>query len=270
VNTLLRFCTFAIALCGFVLCSCDRGINLSPDFSSQPQWKYAFNASVNGSISSVDTQKTFASAASCTLLATGDKTKPGVIHASAEDIRITSNMLDEAAIANLILQAQSVRLSCDIQNGTIVPNDSTDVPMIHIGEWDILRDLAYALPSLPKIKVRKGKSWDRERSMPLSTKYGNATGHLMQTFSLDSIFKKNGATYATVTWRFTYRIEYWKTDSIHILEKLPSKATGTGVALINLSAKAVEHASASFSVPLAREGIYKIGWNEQVSLSLVR
>ncbi len=251
-------------------CSRNKEVALTVDFSGKRQFRYCIDAVVRGSIASIDTQRSFQSAAMCTLICSGDGKNRTMFHATVPYAKFSSTILGEDEINNLTQQARDVKLTCALDNATIVPDDSMDLPLIRIGEWDVFTDLIKAIPALPKTKVKKGASWDREKIIPLDTKQGKATGHLYQSFKLDSIsYPANKFLIAYISWNFTYQIELHERDSLKILDRMPSRGIGQGQAAVDISNKRLEYAKASFSVPQASEGLYKISWNESISLKYV-
>lgn len=262
---LLAACT---ALCG---CADHASVRLSLDFSKQSAWRYTLNAVVNGSIASRDTQRTFTSTAHCTLDGTVDPSHPKVLHAAVSSVSISSNILGEAEVQNLTEQAKGVRLICALNDGMIVPEDSSALPLVRIGEWDLFKDLAKTVPALPIVKVRVGSTWDREKTIPLETKHGSAAGHLLQSFSLDSLYSDNrNMSLALLRWKFTYQLEFKRLDTDGLLDNMPSKGSGTGNAVINVTEKTLESASVHFIVPAASEGDFRISWREDIELKLVK
>lgn len=251
-------------------CVNDGGVVLTLDFSTRSQWRYRLKADIAGSIASADTQRTFSSAALCTLSGSPDPAKAGILHATVASVSMTSNILSADEMQNLKEQAKGVRVRCTLQDGLIVPEDSSFVPLVRIGEWDLFKDLAKTVPSLPKIKIHVGSSWEREKAIPLETKHGSAVGHLFQYFRLDSIGTDSGKkTHAYVHWRFSYQVELRNADTAGYLDKLPSKGAGTGFAVVNVSDKSLESASVDFLVPSSNEGMFRISWKESISLKLV-
>jgi hypothetical protein len=252
-------------------CSRNASVDLTIDFSKAPAWRYTLDARVSGTIAGADTQRAFASAAACTLRGTVDAKNSSLLHVSVPSARFTSNVLSDAELENLMSQSREVHLACNLRDGTIAPDDSGAMPLIRIGEWDIFKDLVKTIPALPKIKVAPGATWDREKEIPLATRRGDGTGHLMQSFRLDSIMTDaGGKTVARIRWNFTYQVELRDRDTAGLLDRIPSKGSGTGRARINVSDKTLEHASISFIVPQASEGTYRISWKEDISLNLVR
>jgi hypothetical protein len=263
---------YLVAAC-IVLCGCTdhASVQLSLDFSKQTTWRYALNAVINGAIASADTQRAFTSAAHCTLDGTADSSDPKLLHAAVSSASITSSILGEAEVQNLTEQAKGVRLVCALNDGMIVPEDSSALPLVLIGEWDLFKDLAKTIPALPKIKIRVGSAWDREKTIPLETKHGSAAGHLLQSFSLDSLYSNSQKqTLALVHWKFTYQVEFKNLDTAGLLDNMPSKGSGTGNAVINATEKTLVSASVNFVVPATSEGDFRISWREEIDLKLVK
>lgn len=269
--------SLALLLCAG--CSRDTSVSLALDFGRVPGglWRYAVDARVNGTISASDSlagERGFASAAQCTLVCTADPKNPARFHASVAGASFASNILAGAEIENLVAQSREVRLTCDTRNAAIVPDDSAAMPMIRIGEWDIFTDLAKALPALPKIRVRPGASWDREKTIPLDTRYGGAAGHVLQSFRLDSVsVDPAGKRTAHIGWKFTYHVERRGANAdaaaAILLDRMPPRGDGAGTATINVDDKTLQSASMSFSVPQGSEGTYRISWRETISLNRV-
>jgi hypothetical protein len=244
---------------------------LSLDFSKQSAWRYTLDAVVNGSIASLDTQRTFTSAAHCTLDGKADPSDPKILHAAVSAVTVSSNILAEADVRNLTEQAKGVRLTCALNDGMIVPEDSSALPLVRIGEWDLFKDLAKTVPALPKVKVRAGSIWDREKTIPLETKHGSAVGHLLQSFTLDSLYTRSGnMRLALLRWKFTYQVEFKEPDTVGLSGSMPAKGSGTGNAVINVTEKTLESASVNFIVPAAGKGEFRISWKEDINLKLLK
>ncbi|HUI91255.1 MAG TPA: hypothetical protein VLX68_03310 [Chitinivibrionales bacterium] len=262
---------FLLACISFCGCADHSSVSLSLDFSKQKTWRYSLTAAASGTVASADTQRAFSSVARCTLFGTVDSSDKSRLHAAVGSVAVSSDILSKADLQNLVEQAKGVRLVCALNDGVIVPEDSSSLPLVRIGEWDLFKDLAKTVPALPKIKVRTGSAWEREKTIPLETKHGTAAGHLFQSFSLDSLFtNSNHATLALVRWKFTYQVELKNPDTAGMLDKMPTKGSGTGNAIINVTGKTLQSASIHFVVPEAGQGGFKISLKEDVDLQLMK
>jgi hypothetical protein len=238
------------------------------DFSSQREWRYTLTVDLRGAIAAPDTQRDFSTNARCCLLGAPVAGQSAMLHVRACSVSIAAPLLSDAEKNNLIRQCNDAQFTVNVGKGTIMPDDPADMPLIKIGEWDLYKDVAKVLPALPQGRVRKGFSWDREKQLPLETKHYNAMGHLFQSFILDSVFMDRRASrMALVSWRFTYGVEVKSDDTAGRLGgDLPSKGSGEGSALVNLSDKTLERASIHFSVPSTRQGKISISWKEDIEL----
>jgi|WetSurMetagenome_2_1015567.scaffolds.fasta_scaffold00186_13 hypothetical protein len=262
---------FSSGLLLLFYCSDLGSVKLSLDFSKKPEWRYSLSAAVYGTIASADTQRAFSSAARCTLSGRPDAKRPGVLHASVASVSVASNILDDAAVRNLTEQVKSVRLSCALADGVILPEDSSAVPVVKIGGWDLYKDLAKTVPALPGMAVRPGAVWERERIIPLDTKQGGATGHLFQSFCLDSLGAgPSGGKTAALSWKFSYHVELREHDTLGLYGGVPTEGSGTGRAVVDVTGKTLETASVHFTVPAPKQGKFRISWNEDITLSLVK
>ncbi len=219
-------------------------------------------------------RRSFESAAQCTLSGTTDATNSALLHVSVPYATFSSNVLGPAEIDNLTSQAREVRLGFNARDGSIAPEDSAAMPIIRIGEWDLFKDLAKVIPAMPKIRVRAGDSWERERTLSLDTRHGDVIGHLVQSFSLDSILTgQGGKTSALVRWNFVYRLQRpggaGDREAAGLLDRMPPQGAGAGQALINVDDRTLERASMSFSAPASGGGKYLVSWKENISLHRV-
>lgn len=260
-------------LCGLVLsiavfCGKQEQVRLIVDFSSQREWRYTLTVDLRGVIAAPDTQRDFSTNAQCCLLGTPVAGQAAMLHVRACSVSVAAPLLSDAEKINLIRQCNDAQFTVNVGKGTIMPDDPADMPLIKIGEWDLYKDVAKVLPALPQGRVRKGFSWDREKQIPLETKQGSAMGHLFQSFTLDSVFTDRRASrMALVSWRFTYGVEVKSADTAGRLGDVPSKGSGQGAALLNISDKTLEKASIHFSVPSTRQGKISISWKEDIELT---
>jgi len=255
----------------FFFCSSNDTVKLSIDFSTQNKWYYAINVEINGYVKMHDTSYSIKNNAVCTLVAMPDSFKKDIVHMKAEYVSFYSNFLSENEISNLIQQAQEAKFTCSFKNGIFLKEDSSFLPVVQIGEWDIFKDIIKTIPTLPESKVKKGTSWYREKEFPLDTKHGTATAYLMQWFWLDSIYvNKDSKKFGIIKWKFAYNVNT-KADSISsLLKNMPFKGEGVERALINVSKKRLESASIKFNILENPKSVFKASYQENLTLSLVK
>jgi hypothetical protein len=261
----------AFVIVSFLGCSRDDSVKLSLDFSKAKEWRFCLDGRVFGTIGADGSQRRFESAAQCTLVAAVDAKNGAVLHVSVSSAAFTSDILGDAELENLMAQSRDVRVRCDLGSGSIAPDDTAAMPLVRIGEWDVFKDLAKTIPSLPKIPIKPGSTWDREKAIPLDIRQGRATGHLIQSFCLDSVSASGTGRKRTayVRWDFTYRLELHDSDTAGLLKRMPGGGKGTGSARINVDEGTLESACMSFAVSDAAEGKFRISWKEDISLQLI-
>jgi len=258
-------CT-AIIACLFAVCTHDASVSIGIDFTSRAQWRYSASAEISGFAANAAGRSDYAGALICRLTGAPRSSEPQRCDLSVSDCRVSSDFLNEAQIRNLVEQFQGTRLILDMNAATIAAADTTMVPVFMIGEWDLFRSFAKALPALPGAPVRAGSSWEREKTLPIGTVYGNAAGHLYQRFLVDSVYRRgDDATVAAVSWTYSYRIEPEKADTAGMFAKIPLVGNGRGAAIFNIARKCLESAQVSFETDTAAT---IAGWRENVALKL--
>jgi hypothetical protein len=179
---------------------------------------------------------------------------------------VHSNFLSDAERDHLARRCENLVLFFSPKEGAVEAVDTALPPLLTVGGWDLYRSFARVLPVLPESPVAAGSSWDRTRSFPLETTFGNATGMLYQSFTLDSVFSADSSRYACLSWRFTYRIQ---PDSTGVLDSLPLSGSGNGTAVIDMTGRRMIKAHAVFEVPPRQKALQKISWQETVHIELV-
>ena len=257
--------------CCLVFFACHRAerVSLTLDFSKAPAWKYLFGVDISGSAQSPDSLRNFTSSLRTYLVGEHSPHDPAAVRFKTGQALITTNFLSEQERIHLERQFENEIFYLSPKEGIVTAVDTGLPPLINIGGWDLFRSFARVLPVLPETPQRVGASWDRERSFPLETSLGNATGWLYQLFTLDSVTAVDSSRCAWVSWKFSYRIEPPKTDSATLLDTLPLHGSGTGNTLIDLTNKRMAKAHAFFEVPAELRARVKISWQESVHLELV-
>ena len=179
---------------------------------------------------------------------------------------VHSNFLSEQERDHLARRCENVVLFFSPKEGAVDAVDTAIPLLVTVGGWDLYRSFARVLPVLPESPVAVGSSWDRARSFPLETTFGNATGMLYQSFALDSVFSADSLKYASLSWRFTYRIQ---PDSTGVLDSLPLSGSGNGTAVVDLTGRRMITAHAVFEVPPKQKARQKISWQETVHIEMV-
>jgi hypothetical protein len=268
-----RLCALLAALmcivASMVSCSMRKQVSIQIDFSSTARWKYLMDVAVNGSFMHGDTAENFSNTARCDLIGSPVSDTHSSLRFSIANVAIASNVIDSAEILNLTRQFEGVAMVYSGSGGELVPLDTANLPVVHIGGWDLYHTMARIVPALPQRPVAVGNSWEREKQIPLNSSLGKGVGHLYQSFKLDSISNEShGAVMAFVSWKFSYRVEFTQNDSSGLANDIPLLGSGTGHAIFNISGKYLEEAQIAFSVPRNKQSRVTMEWSEQASMRL--
>jgi hypothetical protein len=252
-----------------VSCSTRKQVTIQIDFSSTDRWKYLMEVAVNGSFIHGDTAESFSNTARCDLVGSPVSDKHSSLKFSIANVAIASNVIDSAEILNLTRQFEGVAMIYSGSGGELVPLDTANLPVVHIGGWDLYHTMARIVPALPQRQVAVGNSWEREKQIPLNSSLGKGIGHLYQSFTLDSIAGgSHDPVMAFISWKFSYRVEFTQKDSSGMSNDIPLLGSGTGHAVFNISGKYLEEAQIVFSVPRNKQSRVTMEWSEKASMRL--
>jgi hypothetical protein len=132
-------------------------------------------------------------------------------------------------------------------------SDTSGIPGVLSGGWDILRSPARVIPAMPNAEMAVGSSWEREQRFPISIPKGEADALLYQLYTLDSLYKTPaGIPVAAISWVFTYRVSTLEDQSdskeARNPRKHPLSGSGRGTALLDLNRKKLIKSQATFQV----------------------
>jgi hypothetical protein len=251
-----------------LLLSCQRSgrVELNIDFSKAASWRYLFGIDIKGIAGQDDSLREFSNSLRTYISGERSPHDAAAVRFRTGQTVVHSNFLSEPERVHLARQCENMVLFFSPREGAVETSDTAVPPLLTVGGWDLYRSFARVLPVLPESPVAPGTSWDRERSFPLETSFGNATGMLYQVFTLDSVFSADSSNYASLSWRFTYRIQ---PDSAGVLDSLPLSGTGNGTAVIDMTRKRMAKAHALFEVPAKQKARQKISWQETVHIEMV-
>ena len=254
--------------CCLVFFSCNRSerVALALDFSQAHTWRYMFGVDITGSVASPDSSRNFSSSLRTYLTGEWSPHDVGAIRFRTGQTMISSNFLSEQERIHLERQFENQVIFLSPKEGSVSAVDTALPVLLNIGGWDLFRSFSRVLPVLPEAPQRIGGSWDRERTFPLETSKGNATGWLYQSFTFDSITGANSSRHASISWRFSYRIQ---PDSASVLDSLSLRGAGSGNTVIDIDKKRMVKAHAFFEVPPKNGARVKTAWQESVHLELV-
>ena len=257
-----------LSCCAGMQCaSPPRPVALAINFTGQGTSSYALQSRINGAVYFADSgYQSFSTAAACTLTATPSYSDTAAISLKAGSVSIISNVMSADEIENLRQQVSTTTLTLERRDGYFFERETAGMPVVAIGQWDLLRTLVKIVPALPTHAVRPGYTWDRERQFPVETQQGKAIGHLYQSFKLDSI---SNSGQAHVHWLFTFRLEMLDVDTVNVLQNVPQSGSGDGRAIIGINDGSLIKALVNFAVPKTGSDALKMDWKETVVLKKV-
>jgi len=261
-----------VFLCTFVFIHCQNRekVDLRLDFSKAENWRFLLGVDVHGNIAMDTIDSSFVGGIRTYLEGT-EQDENGMVQFTTSGTRITSNFLSEQKRRDLEYQFEGMRFSFSPHDEIVAVVDSSSVPAIRVGGWDLYRSFVKVIPVFPGHRVAPGATWERQRQFPVETTQGSAMGHLYQSFKFESVFEnENNTRMAAVSWDFTYRIELIDVDSISIIEDIPLEGKGNGNFMFNIAQRALIKADAQFEVAQINKPKARVEWSESVHLELLQ
>jgi hypothetical protein len=253
------------------MCSDDRAVLLSVDYSLQQEWLYSFCCEIEGSFTDRNSSNSLFTRIQCTLSGKPDTALNRGLLIKARDVNVNSNVLDGNEQEHVCTLIQAGEYRCAINADLSMPQDSLPVSLIPLQEWDLYRRLIKVVPSLPERLVRPGFSWERRYRIPVATAQGDASIETYQYFIFDSIASvASGAEEAFISWRFRYTIdapEFSRTWSASASP--PLSGNGRGIAVLNLKKRIIDRAEMDFTTPVAEISGISVAWHERGALTLI-
>lgn len=251
-----------------IFCQRENAVSLSVDFTSQDVWSYSFTCDIGGSFSWDDSSSMLSSTITCDLSGTKAENRDQLI-LKAENVQVTSNVLDTEEIQYVTDQIEKAEYTVDLNIDLSNPQDSLLIPARGFHEWDLYRQLIKVIPSLPDNQVRPGFSWEREKRFPVTTSQGEAACEVYQSFIFDSVRTvSSNHKEACISWQFRYAIDEAGLDTASQISSLPLAGNGKGTAVIDVTRKCLISTEMVFITPASSLPDVSVQWEEKASLVL--
>jgi hypothetical protein len=183
--------------------------------------------------------------------------------------RVQSNFMVDAQRENLEQQFDKVVVIYNPQHGFVCADSGSEIPVVNVYGWDLFKNFAKVFPVFPSKAIQISETWEREIVLPVESAYGDATGHLYQYYTLDSIkLIDNERHLAYISWKYSYNLELTEKADTSYLSKMPRNGTGIASAVINLREGIVESADSDFEVTGENSTDLK-KWRQKVHLEVV-
>jgi len=241
-----------LAACVLWLAGCGgrERARIEIDFSNAAEWRYMLGVDISGTPQGADSGQYFSGSLRAYLQGLPGEAGEGPLRCGLTDVTLVAPFLPEEERGEIQRRLSDVRVAVS-ENGVAL-SDTTGIPGLLSGGWDIMRSPARVIPAMPNAEMAVGSSWEREQRFPLTIPQGKAEGLLYQLYTLDSLYKTpEGVPAAAVSWVFTYRValnENTAEDRARGQPRFPLAGSGRGAAVLDLKRKKLVKSQATFQV----------------------
>ncbi len=245
-------------------CQKEKTYTLKVDYSAKKQWTYTIEYTSQGLFTQNDSTTTLNTVIKSAL--TGSTTTPDKLKLTVQNIQITSDMLTEEEKQQVTEKLSKAEYDLALQDGTPSIDTSADLPAGSFPEWDLYRQFARLLPTLPTTSIKPGFNWERTATFPVTTMQGTVPCEVYRSYTFDSLSEDNAT--ALISWQFRYATDKQVIDSTNLMKQIPIAGNGTGTALFDLKNNVIKEAKMQFETPLAEIGSISVNWREEAVLKL--
>jgi hypothetical protein len=248
-------------------CGRRERVRIEIDFSKAAEWRYMLGADVYGTPTAADSGQYFSGSLRAYLQGLPGDASAGPLRCGFADVNLIAPFLSETERADVVRRLSELRVAVS-ENGVTL-SDTSGIPGVLSGGWDILRAPARVIPAMPNADMTVGSSWEREQRFPISIPNGEAEGLMYQLYSLDSIYRnETGIRVAAISWTFTYRVAV-KENKEDGKRKImyPLMGSGRGNAELDLARKKLVKSQATFQV--TQSGVTGVEINEVAHFEIV-
>ncbi len=181
-----------------------------------------------------------------------------------DSISVASDILKEEQRQEIVAKLLKPEFTLSLSLGFPSIDSASIMPIEQYMEWDLIRQLAKLLPSLPDKPIRAGFAWERTVNLPLQTARGKTPCEIYRAYKLD---KLQGDT-AMISWKITYTASKKGPDSTDVLRHIPVAGKGSGSAVLDVKNRCIIGAEMDFTTPVGTVGNISVTWTEKASLKL--
>jgi hypothetical protein len=258
----------ALALAAFAGCSGRERVRIEVDFSKAAEWRYMLGADIYGTPTAADSGQYFSGSLRAYLQGLPGEAGAGPLRCGFADVNLVAPFLSENERGDAVRRLSELRVVIS-ENGVTL-SDTSGIPGVLSGGWDILRAPARVIPAMPNADMTVGSSWEREQRFPISLPNGDeAEGLMYQLYILDSLYRNDsGIRVAAISWSFSYRVAT-KENKDDGRRKLmyPLIGSGRGSAELDLVRKKLIKSQATFQV--THSGMSGLEINEVAHFEIV-
>jgi hypothetical protein len=183
-----------------------------------------------------------------------------------DSISIASDILKEEQRQEIVGKLLKPEYTLSLALGFPSIDSAAILPIEQYLEWDLIRQLAKMLPSLPDKPIHAGFAWERTVTLPLQTVRGKTPCEIYRAYTLNRL---QGDT-AMISWKITYTATAGKKgyDSTDLLRHIPVAGKGNGSAVLDVKNRCIVAAEMDFTTPVGTVGNISVTWTEKASLKL--
>ena len=269
IRKTVRWAIVVVALALMALGGCSRRerARIEIDLSKAADWRYMLGADIYGTPTTADSGQYFSGSLRAYLQGLPGEAGAGPLRCGFADVNLVASFLSEEERGELVRRLSELRVAVS-ENGVAL-SDTSGIPGVVSGGWDILRTPARVIPAMPNAEMEVGSSWEREQRFPLSIPNGEAEGLMYQLYYLDSLYRNDsGIRVAAISWVFSYRVAT-KEDKDEGMRKFmyPLSGSGRGSAELDLARKKLIKSQATFQV--THSGMTGLEINEVAHFEIV-
>jgi len=232
-------------------CGSRERARIEIDFSNAAEWRYLLGVDIHGTPLGADSGQYFSGSLRAYLQGLPGEVGEGPLRCGLTDITLIAPFLHEDERREIERRLSEMRVAVSEDGVTL--SDTTGIPGLLSGGWDIMRSPARVIPAMPNADMAVGSSWDREQRFPLTIPQGKAEGLLYQFYMLDSLYKTpEGVPVAAVSWKFSYRVALSEENPDEKARgqrtRYPLVGSGFGSAVLDLNKKKLRKSQATFQV----------------------
>jgi len=262
IRKTVRWAIVVAALVSAVFAGCSRRekARIEIDFSKASEWRYMLGADIYGTPTVADSGQYFSGSLRAYLQGLPGEAGVGPLRCGFTDVNLIAPFLSEAERNDVVRRLSELRVAVS-ENGVTL-SDTSGIPGVISGGWDIIRAPARVIPAMPNADMTVGSSWEREQRFPISLPGGEAEGLMYQLYMLDSIYRNDaGIRVAAISWSFSYRVATRDNkDENRPKMMYPLIGSGRGNAELDLARKKLIKSQATFQV--THSGISGLEINE--------
>ncbi|HUI94056.1 MAG TPA: hypothetical protein VLX68_17590 [Chitinivibrionales bacterium] len=238
-----------------------EGVILKADYGAKQQWTYTISYTSQGNFRQKSANTAKSTEIKCLLVASKKDAKK--LSLKADSVSIKSDIYKEDLQKEITEKLQKSDYSLSLANGFPSIDTSKEIPAGNYLEWDLYRQLAKLLPSLPAKPLKPGFTWERTDVFPMNSPRGRVSCEVYRNYTFNVLAGDS----AMISWKFRYAGS-GKADS-SALSNVPVFGTGNGTAVLDVKNGSIITAEMNFTTPVAMVGDVSVVWHENAVIKLV-